>query len=367
MLTGERGMLNSELLIKYIHYPGLLGSQSLREIQLLTDQYPYFQTARLLEIKNIHASESAGFQSKLNFSAAYITDRRILYELIHPLKPAADEPGKDQAGRPFSERVEKEIKPTLQQNIAEALATQLHMANTPDPEEAELIPHIALDLEKEYGEHADTDVNDTSAGTDDEILWLDETETGPLTVAVHDEPLEIPDGEGEALIDLDEGYMAEAGPPPEPENEIRDFAEHAVQGKASSPAEGLMEQEDQDATGEGPELPPVKDESDDVPAEEPASFENASVSKSELIDRFIEANPRISPTADAVTQIDASAESVKENEGFLTDTLAKIYIKQGYYTKAIFAYEKLLLKFPEKSAYFAAQIEAIKKIMNKEE
>lgn len=359
-------MLNPELLIQYIHNPGLLGTQSLREIQLLTDQYPYFQTARLLEIKNIHASGTPGFQPKLNFSAAYIADRRILYELIHPLEPAADEPGKDQPGKPFSERIEKEIKPTLQQNIAEALAAQLQMANTPDPEEAELIPNIALDLEKEYGGHSASDTNDPSAGMDDDILWLDETETGPLTVAVHDESIEIPPGEGEALIDLDEGDAVEAGPPPEPENRVRDVAEQAGQGNASSPAEGLTEQKDQDVTGEGPELPPVKDESDDVPAEEPVPFENASVSKNELIDRFIETNPRISPTADALTQIDASAESVKENEGFLTDTLAKIYVKQGYYAKAIFAYEKLLLKFPEKSAYFAAQIEAIKKIMNKE-
>ncbi|MFV0376860.1 MAG: hypothetical protein ACK5JD_06100 [Mangrovibacterium sp.] len=49
---------------------------------------------------------------------------------------------------------------------------------------------------------------------------------------------------------------------------------------------------------------------------------------------------------------------------FVTETLAKIYIRQGMYKQAILAYEKLSLKYPEKNIYFAGQIDEVKQLMN---
>ena len=52
--------------------------------------------------------------------------------------------------------------------------------------------------------------------------------------------------------------------------------------------------------------------------------------------------------------------SLAENEDFVTETLAKIYAQQGNFKRAISAYEKLSLKFPEKNDYFARLIQELK-------
>jgi hypothetical protein len=56
---------------------------------------------------------------------------------------------------------------------------------------------------------------------------------------------------------------------------------------------------------------------------------------------------------------DISKPLTKREGGFVTETLARIYINQGYYSKAIDIYKELSLKFPEKSSYFASQIELV--------
>jgi len=55
-------------------------------------------------------------------------------------------------------------------------------------------------------------------------------------------------------------------------------------------------------------------------------------------------------------------QSLEENSSLMTETLAKVYLEQGHYNKAITAYEILSLKYPQKSGLFADQIKAIKQI-----
>jgi len=85
-----------------------------------------------------------------------------------------------------------------------------------------------------------------------------------------------------------------------------------------------------------------------------------------MIDNFIKLNPKIEPDIDQKFEYeDISVSSIKEDEDLFTETLAKIYVKQGNLSKAVFAYEKLILKYPEKKAYFASQIENIKNKINR--
>jgi len=56
--------------------------------------------------------------------------------------------------------------------------------------------------------------------------------------------------------------------------------------------------------------------------------------------------------------------SVSENDELVTETLANIYYSQKKYDKALSAYKKLSLKYPEKSIYFASRIEEIEIVKN---
>jgi tetratricopeptide (TPR) repeat protein len=82
--------------------------------------------------------------------------------------------------------------------------------------------------------------------------------------------------------------------------------------------------------------------------------------KIELVDKFIELNPRISPVKEN-TKIPLNINTGKDEPTHLmTETLAKVYLEQKKYTKAIQAYEILILKYPEKSSFFANRIKNIK-------
>ncbi|MGA9638001.1 tetratricopeptide repeat protein [Flavobacterium sp.] len=82
--------------------------------------------------------------------------------------------------------------------------------------------------------------------------------------------------------------------------------------------------------------------------------------KAAIIDKFIETSPKISPVKGGSTpniQIDIN----KEDHSYLmTETLARVYLEQKKYQKAIQAYEILILKYPEKSSFFADRISDIK-------
>ncbi|WP_426486277.1 tetratricopeptide repeat protein [Flavobacterium sp. 2] len=90
-------------------------------------------------------------------------------------------------------------------------------------------------------------------------------------------------------------------------------------------------------------------------------IEDEKKKKAEIIDRFIEANPKISPIKQTAITAAAQLDINKDESSYLmTETLARVYLEQKKYTKAIQAYEILILKYPEKITFFADRISDIK-------
>jgi tetratricopeptide (TPR) repeat protein len=82
--------------------------------------------------------------------------------------------------------------------------------------------------------------------------------------------------------------------------------------------------------------------------------------KFDLIEKFIELNPKITQAKDTTAVPINIAKSNETPSSIMTETLAQIYLEQKKYSKAIQAYEILILKYPEKSSFFADRIKNIK-------
>ncbi len=97
------------------------------------------------------------------------------------------------------------------------------------------------------------------------------------------------------------------------------------------------------------------------PQPQPQPQPQPKKTKQELLDEFIKNQPSISRGKETFfSAIEASRNSIVDEENIVSETLAKIYLDQHYFEKAIKIYEKLSLKYPEKSIYFAALIEKAK-------
>ncbi|MDQ6472521.1 hypothetical protein RB619_17910 [Flavobacterium sp. LHD-80] len=208
----------------------------------------------------------------------------------------------------------------------------------------------------------------------EEFIEIPKTETVEETITIQNsEEIEVPEAtipvsETETLPEPEKNEIAEAVKIAEEKLEIGKPLDFSAKEKHSFQEWlQLARTEPIDRTIEAPteqNLPEntiEKAEQTFGTVAEEEKTEEEKKKKAEIIDRFIEANPKISPIKQTAITASVQLEINKDESSYLmTETLARVYLEQKKYTKAIQAYEILILKYPEKITFFADRISDIK-------
>jgi hypothetical protein len=273
------------------------------EVNDLINVFPYCQSAYLLLLKGLHNTGDVKFENQLRLSAMRIADREVLYYLLRN-EAVATEVAENETTRPV----------VITEENADSQQTVIDSARNSDDFINEIDRESPWEMTEDKQENSKVILSDdlVDEESDASIILMDE-ESGIVE---------------EKIIYMDPGFSV-----PEPEE--------------------LLEIEQEETAVSETEL-----------VKEPVS---QKLLQSELIDRFIIANPKIEPRKEKseAPVADISSPSMEEKGEFVSETLARIYVNQGYYSKAMDIYEKLSLKFPEKSSYFATQIEKVKELIKK--
>jgi tetratricopeptide (TPR) repeat protein len=291
--------------------------QMIGEVYELIDIFPYFQSAHMLLLKGLQNNADVKFENQLRNSAIHIADREVLYYLLKTKTPREDEHIESKKEIIYSD-----------DHVYDSQQTVIESAKNSE--------HLIVEIEKNSGETKPDDNHETKIHPGHSILISTESDNE--------------ESAGVMLL-LDE----EVSP-------YEDRVFYMDPGFSVSDQSDLLELD----LNENNSI--ISDESDVNPERLDSEEKNFKKQlQSDLIDKFIIANPRIEPVKGKTNlpSEDISSPVVEEEGGFVTETLARIYINQGYYSKAIDIYEKLSLKFPEKSSYFASQIEKVKEYIKK--
>jgi tetratricopeptide (TPR) repeat protein len=286
------------------------------EVYELLDIFPYFQSAHMLLLKTLHNNADVKFENQLRNSAIHIGDREVLYWLLNPppfLKAA------EANGRKKIEK-EEEVNIDTQQTVIESAGNSDMMIDEIEKESETTKPgekHDSVNPGHQVMIASEPDI----ASPAEVMILLDEKATPPEEKVVYMDP-GFSVSERSDLLELDLEVIYDANGLEE-DSSISDLQKQEEQARKQL--------------------------------------------QNELINKFITANPRIEPQKEksSLPNEDISKPYIEETGGLVTETLAKIYVNQGYYSKAIDIYEKLSLKFPEKSSYFASQIEKVKEYIKK--
>ena len=282
-----------------------------RQLEEVIQEYPYFQAARALHLKGLKNLNSFKYNNALKVAAAYTADRDVLFDFItskaFTQNAIADSIAGKQAGTMESEAQEEKA------NLVAKTDTTLIEAVEDGP-----LPRTTQD--------ADTILDPSLFRSKDPEI-----------------DKEIAREKERAREALELGI-----PLPFTRREKHSFMEW-LQLTTLKPIKQAAPQEKEVAEFSSEIAFPLEETSE-------------KAKKFELIDKFLEENPKIVPQSEDTFKVAITQSAKIDSEELMTETLAKVYLEQKKYKKALQAYKILSLKYPEKSSFFASRIKAVKQL-----
>ncbi len=336
--------MERERLTRLVQEPGKVAREDLAGLKALTEKYPWFSGAQLLRSAGERRSADVLFDETLRTASAHLPSRAALFDLgALPEQP----PAPLQVVRTEPAPTEHIPSPPV------AIVTKGPAEEPPTPEPVAVV--------------APTPIAPPPALSEKEALM---EELAPL---VESAPPESPALTAELDRQIMEAAMASAydltwsepvAAPPKPSNAPAPPPPTAAPEPPPAPRPRLVAANARmrftewlDLVDEpaAPSVQPPAEDTISPPPVPPAVIDSPALPPMELIDRFIrQETPEPKPTATFFTPQHAGKRSLDDTAGLVTETLARVYEKQGNLAKAIDTYRRLALKYPEKAAYFAA-------------
>jgi hypothetical protein len=311
--------MNSHDFINILKHPQAITPHQTDDVKSIIDQFPYFQSARAIYLKGLKNQESFKYNQALKTTAAYTTDRSILFDFI--------------TSEAF---VQNEISQIIKQN-------KEHLK---DIDVA--VEDISINKSVNIDHPLKQQIKDTEGVLDPALFQpktpidkvetsfaLDDTET-IKNVSIENQ---TPGISAETILSLGKPLVFD-------KKETHSFSEWLNLTRFKPIQREVLNKKTE-----------PKPDVSTAPIDTPEQQEKAK--KFKLIDAFITKNPKIAPTRDFTSTRNLAKDQMIQPETLMTETLARIYVEQNNYKKAIQSYKILSLKYPEKSSSFAIQIKAI--------